>query len=319
MPLMINYIWFGSGALGALEKFNIYCWRATGANVTVYSCKWDTSPHSAGSLGLKDVTVVDLCAHVKADTSPLVPHVRELLTAWFDAAKLAPPSIKDEAVGKPFIFNVGDASKGFICSTQLGIVMDLKVGPSAHLAEYLPLLTNKFVSYTRGGKAPIENQCMGTMNAGLRDAYAGGFDAACANAAVEGAFENYKSTPTTSHFNTITRWHQQGAIKAKWVDTAKFGPNGGVPEKVKQGGQQVSKYMVREIGGNGHGPFRVFKKASDQSNNPSGSPTTPKDVRALADWVWANELDKLLKADDATVNQRKFLREVQAALTVMPK
>src|SRR4051812_35324807 len=101
MSAQINYIWFGNGALGALEKFNIYSWKALGHEVTVYASKWDTSAHTASSLGLKDVEVVDLYKHVAADDKKLakvLPKTRELLKEWLEAAKKTPPKAPNEQV-----------------------------------------------------------------------------------------------------------------------------------------------------------------------------------------------------------------------------
>lgn len=315
MPLQINYVWFGNGALGGLEKFNIYSWRAMGATVTVYACKWDTSGHNASSLGVKDVKVVDLYQYVKNDTNANVPKTRELLTAWLDAAKDAPPARVNEHV-----FNVVDLAKSYICSTQVGIVMDLKVGPSPHLAAYQDCLDKKFVSYTRGGQTATlpENQCMGTMATGVRDNYAKKLElTVTAKTKDLDPYPGYKSSPTESHFNQITSWHGKSANHVKFVDTAQLGPDGAAPPKGKGG---LSVYQVREIAGEmGHGPFRVFKRAKDQTNKPSSVPTTPADVLKLATWVWENEFDKLLKADGASVEQRKFLREVETALKFFKK
>jgi hypothetical protein len=314
MPLTINYVWFGDKALGPLERFNIYSWRAMGADVTVYACKWDTSAHSASSLGLKDVKVVDLYGYVTKDKNPNVPKTRELLTAWLDAAKATPPRAVCDHV-----FNVVDLSKSYICSTQLGIVLDLKVGPSPHVAAYQDCLEKKFVSYTRADQTATspENQCMGTMTAAVRDKYAKRFEQVVTAKFLDvDPFPTNKSTPTAAHFDKITGWHGKSATVAQFVDTAKLGPNGGAPPK---GTGNLSIYRVDEIGGSGHGPFRVFKRAKDQTNKPSSVPTTKEDVFKLATMAWEKEFSKLLTVENATVSQRKFLREVEEALKVLPK
>src|SRR5262245_3486995 len=133
MPLTINYVWFGDKALGALDRFNIYSWRALGHDVTVYACKWNTTAHTASSLGLTDVDVVDLYTYVTVkDKNANVPKTRELLTAWLEKAKAKPPT---EA--NTHVYNVGDLTKAYLCSTQLGVTIDLKVGPSPHVAAYV--------------------------------------------------------------------------------------------------------------------------------------------------------------------------------------
>jgi hypothetical protein len=312
----INYVWFG-GDLGPLDKFNIYSWKALGHDVTVYASKWDTTAHNAGSLKLKDVDVEDLYTHITKDKNAHLPKTRELLLAWLEAAKKDPPKKVGTDI-PPHVFNVGDLSKTYIAASQAGIVLDLKVGPSPHVAAYLDCLDAKFVSYTRGAQTAErpENQCAGTVKANaLRDAYAKGFElAATAKQKDSDPYEGYKSAPTGSHFDKITGWHGKGSAAAKFVDTALKGPDGQLPKPDAK--SKLSPYVVREIAGeNGHGPFRVFKRAKDQTNKPSSVPTTKKDQWELADWVLKNELKK------ATVEEKnkKFLTEVENAFAALPK
>src|SRR5690606_29570772 len=54
LALIINYVWLGCGALGQLEKFNIYCWRAKGHAVAIYTHHFTSgTSHTVNTLGLE--------------------------------------------------------------------------------------------------------------------------------------------------------------------------------------------------------------------------------------------------------------------------
>jgi hypothetical protein len=296
MPLFINHVWFGNNALGALEKFNIYTWKSLGATVTIYAKHW-TGSHTADSLGVKDVTVVNIGPLLDEDDQQLartLPKTRELLKAWLAAAGNAPP-------GGDGIYNMVDVTKSYIGGTRRGIVLDLKVGPSSHVAAYQACFDSKFVSYTRGGNTAgdmPENQCIGTMQAAntQRDKYANSFEAN-----LNMNFEGLRDKPNNKWFDLITGFHGRAYKKTSFIDVATKDPGGGAVG---------NEYEVQEIGDPSHGPFRVFKKASDQSNKSTGE-TTPQEVKQLCQWVWDNELS-------SGNGDPRFLKKVQKALQALP-
>ena len=302
MPLMINHVWFGNNAMGPLEKFNIYSWRALGHSVTIYACRWDnTSPVDTVGVKEKNVTVVNLRTLLNGDDeskAAILTNTRALLKAWLEAAGGAAP----QGDG---IYNLVDVTKSYIGGTQRGIVLDLKVGPSSHLSAYEAAFSTKFISYTRGGNTAgdmPENQCIGTMEQGntLRGKYATSFEKGI-TANLDGN-DGLLAKPTAKWFDQITGYHGRAAFLAcKYLDVATKAPDG------KAVGNQ---YEVQEIGPKSHGPFRIFKRASDQSNK-SGLKTKPKEVKELAQWVWDNELKE-------GGGDQHFLKKVEKALQALP-
>ena len=192
-----------------------------------------------------------------------------------------------------------DLTKSYIGGTQQGIVLDMKVGPSVHLEDYAASFNRKLISYTRGGNtAEIpENQSIGTMQetAELRKSYAEKF-----NAKVKGLAE---ADPNAAWFNQITGYHGRSYQQTKqWLDVATKAPSG----KAARPGE----FAVSAPGVGGQGPFRVFKRASDQSNK-SGAKTTPEEVQKLAAEVWEKEL--LVSGGDPA-----FLKKAEAAKDLLP-
>jgi hypothetical protein len=301
----VNGIMFGNNPLGALERFNLYSWKALGHDVSIYACKWDTKPHTASSLGLDSkIRVVDLYELVsKTDSvATTFKKPRELLLAWLDAAKGAPPTAVNDHV-----YNVADLSKSYIGATRKGIVLDLKVGPSKWVDAYLDCFESHFISYTRGLNTPgglPENQCMGTMQLSntIRAAYQKSFEGKIT--ALGDNYTQYRDQPTKKWFDKITGWHGNAAKDAKFLDTAKCLPTGGEAPKDKNKRRQ---YDVPEIRGfdPGHGPFRVFKRPDDQSNK-AGAKTPQKDIQELADWVWKNEISKIADNPFKTLAKSAF-------------
>lgn len=300
MPLMINHVWFGPNAMGPLEQFNIYSWRALGATVTIYAHQWNsTNTHSESTLGVKDVEVVNLRTLLDADDTDktaIMPNARALLKAWIAAAGTAAP-------GGDGVYNMVDLTKSYIAGTQRGIVLDLKVGPSAHVAAYESAFSTKFISYTRGGNTAgemPENQCIGTMETlpgAVRGKYAASFETNLTR-----SLAGLQAEPTKKWFDLITGFHSRAAkMAAKYLDVATKAPSGAAVG---------TEYVVKEIGDDNHGPFRIFKRASDQSNK-GGLKTKPKEVKELCQWVWDNELKDGGGAD-------KFLKRVEKAKNALP-
>ena len=78
MALIINYVWLGCGALGQLEKFNIYCWRAKGHAVAIYTHHFTSgTSHTVNTLGLEagdaDVYVMPTVLGEDDEMLPLPP------------------------------------------------------------------------------------------------------------------------------------------------------------------------------------------------------------------------------------------------------
>lgn len=306
MAVQVNHVWFGDDPLGALDKFNVYSWRALGHEVTIYAHRWNGIPHNEDSLGLSGsgVKVEDLSTILAEDDdnrTATLPNTRALLKGWIEATKKEKPSGSDP------IYNMVDLTKSYIGGTRQGIVLDLKVGPSPHLAAYEDAFGRNFVSYTRGGNtaAGPENQCIGTMEKAdtIRGKYAAKFEGKV-TANLDGE-RGLRTAPAESHFNLITGFHGQGfnAAKPNIIDVATQAPGGGAV-----GGQ----YVVEEIRQPGHGPFRVFKAAEDQSNKSSPVKTKPGEVVALCRQVWDKELKNNEGAD------KELLAEVEKAMKALP-
>ena len=311
MPVVINYVWLGARPLGALEKFNIYSWRALGHTVAIYVdtfVPFTPRTNYLSDLGLEegDALVYDLRLTIlgkdevnvtqKNETQTpraLLSKTRAVLLKWLKAVS------KDRPPGQDQLYNMIDLAKSYIGGTQRGIVLDLKVGPSQHVAAYDACFQTKFVSYTRGGTTAglPENQCMGTMqeSPNLRAEYAAAFDRGVSSNKLE------EVDCTQKWFDLITGFHGR-AFKTtqRNIDVATKPPDESLP---------LENFKVFEIGATSHGPFRVFKKASDQTNK-AGSSTTKKDVRFLCEDVWRKELAKLKNNGGDT----GFLEKVENAL-----
>jgi hypothetical protein len=312
MPLTINYVWLGDKPLGAMEKFNIYSWRALGHDVTIYAHRWDGQAATAELLEVPpgDVTVVDLVPHLKSDNAEkagTLPKTRELLLAWLESADALKAASKLELES---IYNVVDLTKSYIGGSRPGIVLDTKVGPSQWLSEYEAKFYEKFISYTRAGKTmgdKPENQCIGTMNDDRRADYAAKFEKI-----IEAKFEDMKSGLVKSWFNLITGYHGDAAKAAKYLDVATKDPNGNpVPPDVLNH-PKLDKHAVSEPGNLSHGPFRVFKPAHSQTNQSGVATAIPLEKRqqTLAQEVY----NKQLYSNSDTEANRGFVEKAKEAM-----
>ncbi|TDD03477.1 hypothetical protein E1292_21010 [Nonomuraea deserti] len=306
MAVKVNHVWFGDNPLGTLDKFNVYTWRALGHEVTIYAHRWNGTPHDEASLGLSGsgVKVENLSTILAEDDNKrteTLPETRALLKGWIEATN------KEKPLETDFIYNMVDLTKSYIGGTCQGIVLDLKVGPSPHLAAYEEVFKQKFVSYTRGGNTPgdrPENQCIGTMEEAdtLRSMYATAFDGRIKDN-LDGQ-RGLRTKPAEKHFNTITSIHGNGFEAAT--------PNIDVATKTPKGDDVGNQYVVGEIRQQGHGPFRVFKAADDQTNK-SGVKTKPVEIVVLCQQVWDDELK------DQQVPNPQFLAKVAEALKALPE
>jgi hypothetical protein len=301
MAIKVNQVWYNDDPLGPLEKFNVYSWLALGHEVTIYAHRWNFTPHTAGSLDVEGVKIKDLNTILFKDDdkekAKTLPRSRELLKAWLEATK------KKKPADVCFIYNLIDVTKSYIGGTRQGIVLDMKAGPSKHLSDYNNAFNKMFVSYSRGGNTvgKPENQCMGTMEASdtLRGKYAAKFESI-----VAAGLEDYKKDPNGKWFNLVTRWHGESFLAASPnIDVALQAPNGSNVKK--------DEYVVDEIGAPNHGPFRVFKMASDQTNK-GGLKTPPEKIANLAQRVWDDELKGAVGAN------KGYLAKAEAAMKDLP-
>ncbi|MDR7665829.1 DUF4157 domain-containing protein [Methanosarcina sp. Z-7115] len=313
-PLIINYVWLGDNKLGNLEKFNIYSWRALGHVVNIFALRFDrkTVQHEDLGVSKEDANVIDLSTQLKDDAnvkdakSPkaILNDARTVLLKMYDTIR----AVKSGEEKGDLIYNMVDITKSYIGGTQRGIVLDMKVGPSEHLSKYAGSFTDKFISYSRGGKsAAVENQCMGTMQEteDLRKIYAETF-----NENVRTNMEGLLEKPKDKWFNTITSWHgraferlRKSALSALDVATES-------PEGEPLGKKQFEVAEPRDLG---HGPFRVFKAAGEQTNQGGKGLTIPEDIRPLADIVLEKQLDILGKGPD------RFIEKARHERDAMPK
>ncbi|KAB8145928.1 DUF4157 domain-containing protein [Chloroflexia bacterium SDU3-3] len=304
--LIINYVWFGNNKLGALEKFNIYSWRALGHTVNIYIQPFGAkAPHTVESLGLEagDANIIDLSTTLGNDNSAEVgtpqaelKDARSILNRWLHAAR------QTESPKREHIYNMVDLTKSYLGGTQQGIVLDMKVGPSPHLQAYAESFNKNFISYSRGGNTAgglPENQSIGTMQESeeLRLLYAKAFNAKIQSVANENHNDKL--------FDKITGYHGQSHnATGQALDVATQDPSG------KPVGD---KFPVGEIGPQNHGPFRVFKAAGDQSNKAGSMRTDPRAVFNLADDVLKREL---MKTEGAN---KTFIAKAKAAQGNLPR
>ena len=98
--------------------------------------------------------------------------------------------------------------------------------------------------------------------------------------------EKMRLEPEETWFGIFTATHGRSyANTKKWLDTAVQLPSG--TNRPPTG----SPYSVSEPGSSpGHGPFRVFKDASDQTNKDVRFKTKPSQVKKLAGDVVSDEL-----------------------------
>lgn len=306
-PVIVNYIWIGDAQIDAVGKFNVYAWRSLGHVVNIYNQRLDGTKPSAAGLGLEagDANVIDLADHLKGDLDmqeeegslgSKMRGAHEVLTGWIGHAERQ--TARREKLTVEHRFNMVDMAKSYIGATQRGIVLDLKVGPSAHLEKFGESFATKFISYGRGGKssAEVENQSMGTMQQldHLRHIYADRFQMALADNWKMGfPKEQWIARPEERFFGTLTSIHGRA-----FMPTAKkgqFGPLGMNVSSAVPEGELAGNLKVSEPSSAGQGPFRVMKSAQDQTWQLSGvgsskSATRPGEVRALAEEVVAREL-----------------------------
>ena len=302
--MKVNHVWYGDNALGPLELFNIYSWLALGHEVTIYAHKWDGSDHNAGSLKVDSAVKIKsldtiLTKDDEKEKSALMPNTRALLKAWIAATNKKKPDTD-------LIFNLVDVTKSYIGGTRQGIVLDLKAGPSKHLAsDYEAVFGKKFISYTRGGNTVLpENQCMGTMDgekSAIRGKYAAYFESK-----VTKSLEDFTKNPTKAWFGLITVFHGE-AFRATGagIDVATQAPGGA---KLK-----ADQFVVEEIGEPSHGPFRIFKHKADQTNKSGSIKTKPADIADLAQKTYDKELKVASGVKDA------FLKKAEAAMKTLPE
>jgi hypothetical protein len=310
--IIVNFVSLGPSRLDDVSRFNIYSWRALGhaVNIFTHSLTWTSdaratfAPKRHAELGLEegDATVVDLSGVIPiARDGEVVTDAPSLLSAWLRRAPVGEPP-------RQYIFNVGDVVKSYVGGMHQGITMDLKVGPSLHLQDYADDFETQFISYSRGGQSsgPVENQSMGTMQDGgaLRDAYRTAFDTRVRGLAGTDPVNDVNFNLITGYHGAA--WNATGAGR----DVAKdlpvtdqrdtvgpkpkgFGPT--VQQRQKKydedvSGRMSSQFGVDEIGDPGTGPFRVFKKATDQTNKSGNVPTTDAQRLGLMEFAWEKEL-----------------------------
>ena len=292
--ITINYVWLGSNPLGPLEKFNIASWRAFGHEVNLYTIPFFGNPkRTYESLGItaEDATIFDLATILKEDDAvtdvndpkKALSDTRKTLTKWLSEV---PNIVRPASNHMDQIYNTVDVTKSYIGGTRKGIVIDIKVGPSPHLNNYIESFSKNFISYTRAGKTAEnlpENQCMGTMQDTneLRLAYANSFN------------ERMKALAEvdvkTKWFDKITGYHGNACI-AIYNSTKQFID---VATQKEDGTPVGNNYPVGEPGGSSHGPFRVFKTAYIQSNQGgAGSNNDDNIIKDLAGDVLKKELPK---------------------------
>lgn len=230
MNLIINFVWIGRGEFGFLEKFMIYLWRAWGCQVnlfTHYPSAEKTHDHASLGLPPNIGTVQDLPTIMVEDNGkPLGKKTRDVLAAWY---KCKLPAWKEG--GRVQTFNMVDLSKSYIGMHRVGVVFDMKVGPSRYIKKYVDkkVFENNFVSYNRCNAA--ENQCIGYMMAleegNARWKYGLGFEDGLFTKGVQHGGLN----PDSMSLNVGSEWFPVATDAHKKV----LGKRGGFHHRVDEG------------------------------------------------------------------------------------
>lgn len=259
------------------------------------------------------------------DPRRLCREMRRLLATLYDVAQHGSTGVDavdlDPDYRRDQIFNVVDLTKSYLGATRRGLTMDFKVGPSPHLAEYEPCFDTKFISFKRGnlvvGNAP-ENQCLGTNQAAntIRCNYATHFNkwvagwSASPSVVIPAAATGILQTPRGKHYDKITLTH------AKFFTSFQYRRDClNVTVQAPDGTDIMQRYRFRGIADeSGQGPFRVFKKATDQTNQSSGEKTTPFDVKHIAAEVMSREVDFWPNWDSLDQYYKEKLDEAYLAL-----
>jgi hypothetical protein len=217
------------------------------------------------------------------------------MRCWYRAVNPDAPSTIEHT------YNMVDITKSYVASTQRGIVLDLKIGPSEHVnrCEAAGIFDKHFVSFGRGASTLNglpENQCLGTMQAEntLRAIYAKRFDQALA--AFNGAVERGK-TPNDKHFDFLTGLHGKGwvALKRAALDVA---------NQQQMEALGLFNMPVQEIADEmSYGPFRVFKRKADQTNTSMAS-TSPQEQVELCEYTCRQAQSLRLVVNDVFQQER---------------
>lgn len=305
MNLSVNFVWIGPGGLGWLEKLIIYSWRAWGCEVNLFTHRTGTNDgHDEGSLGLEpnSCNIYDLPTIMGEDEDlSMGSKTRAVLTVWFTKN---PPAWNSG--GREQIFNMVDLSKSYIGMTRVGIVFDMKVGPSPHVKKYVDskVFHECFVTYKRA--RVVENQCMGSMmkldKDNAREKYGKGFESALFTKSVAHGDLNPSSMGISiakKWFPVATDSHKKACgnkskfattgdlagLRGRWFDIGPYG-------KARHARDlHIADAKFEGIDGEDYGPIRIFKREWDQTNKSSNStPTTDKDrdrmfVAAMKDLV----------------------------------
>ncbi|WP_342376150.1 hypothetical protein NVS55_33475 [Myxococcus stipitatus] len=244
----INCVWIGNGLINCQSAFNILSWISCGWTVTIYK-------HPAPQMGAdvsalfhdsaqdafkspriteENLSVVSLADALETAT-PVMPTTRALLRRW----------IGDMGVGYTS-YAIGDLTKSFIAGTRAGIVLDLKIGPSPHVHAYPAApFTSTFVSFSRPGAFSVENQCLGSLNIEVSNAYGRFFDPSVSGLE-DSTFD--QQTNAEAVFGAITSKHQLAFSQMKSKST-----------DVKTKDSQQWEFF--ELGNTKNsGPFRVYQK-----------------------------------------------------------
>ncbi|NTX17217.1 hypothetical protein HUA76_41225 [Myxococcus sp. CA056] len=246
----INCVWIGNGLISCQSAFNILSWISCGWTVTIYKHPAPQGNAAVSAIFHEDarsalespkvteetLSVVSLTDALEAATT-VMPTTRALLRRW----------IGDIGVGYTS-YAIGDLTKSFIAGTRVGIVLDLKIGPSQWVHDYPSKpFTETFISFSRTGAFDVENQCLGSLNLEVSNEYGQIFDLS-ASGLENATFD--QQTNAEAVFGSITSKHQLAFnnLKRKRKGT-----------DVKT--TDSTKWEFFEIGSNKNsGPFRVYQK-----------------------------------------------------------
>ncbi|WP_147443088.1 hypothetical protein [Corallococcus sp. AB011P] len=246
----INCVWIGNGPINYLSAFNILSWISCGWTVTIYKHPAPVAGASVSALfpmdarpafyhiGEGDLSVVSLADTLEPET-PVMPNARTLLRRW----------IAQIGVGYTS-YAIGDLTKSFIAGTCVGIVLDLKIGPSKWIHSYpADRFLDSFISFSRAGAGGVENQCLGSFLLAASNKYGSNFDQGV-NFRLGGATFAGKNE-AEAVFGSITGMHQNAFNKLR------FGP-GARGTDVKTLNSDV--WSFTELRGvSNSGPFRVYQ------------------------------------------------------------
>ncbi|RYE91150.1 MAG: hypothetical protein EOO75_09165 [Myxococcales bacterium] len=288
----IHFVWIGQDALGPLGVFNILSWLSVGWSVTVTAHPCEAQASRRLFRSIQDPAVARLVAGAVS--------VRALGELIGDPARRRVMPRTCGAIGEllgrdiPRVgYAIGDLTKPLIAGTERGVVLDLKIGPSPHIAAFPAEPFGDFVSTSRRG-ALVENQCMGSFDLGRSGAYGAEFDRKINLDSIRGGASGEVIFPGLTAAHTGAFGKIRGRVVNEVADAQRTWVFRELYRRLLDHDVDASIRSLRTgspAGAwegpvvNGHGPFRVYQIAGF-FNWKAGPTTRQENGCAVAYTLW---------------------------------